>query len=112
MLAVTALNYDRLYKERRLQHPGGILNYSSSYLWGLLVTNIRTHVNLRIYESDQLFYIPNCGCWVSQLARGLEAIIMRPLYRRKKQIGSPLFDNLRSASVPTNSQQSYLQCSI
>jgi len=37
---------------------------------------------------------------------------MRPLYRKKTQIGSPLFENLPSASVPSNSQQSYLPCGI
>jgi len=65
----------------------------------------------RIYQRDQLFYIPNCGHWVSQLTRGWEAI-MRPLYRKKKQIGSPLFETLTSAFVPSNSQQSYLPCVI
>ena len=81
----SALNCARICKERRLQHPGGIINYSSSYLWGFLVTNIRTHVNFsKIYQSGQLFYIPNCGNWVSQLTRGL-GTILQPLYRKRNK---------------------------
>ena len=79
---------------------------------GFLVTNIRTHVNFsRIYQSGQLFYIPNCGHWVSQLTRGL-GTILQPLYGKKKQIGCPLFENRPSASVLSNSQQSHLPCVI